>query len=898
MGELWTRFLDLFRRGRFDAELKAELAFHEQMLERDARATGLGAEDAAHAARRELGNITGVRERSRDAWTFAWLDVLGQDVRYTFRGLRRAPGFTAAVIITLGLGIGANAAMFGVIDRLMFRPFPYLREPSTVQRLYLQGTYSGRTLIQTAIPFARYLDFAKWTTSFSEFAAFDPEVLAIGVGDAAAEQPMAAVSASYFGFFDARPALGRFFGTAEDTIPAGANVTVLSYAFWQSHFGGRNVIGEPLEVGSMSCTIIGVAPAGFTGVSEGPAPVLFVPITTFGGNLGGGSNRDFYWKYNWDWANVMVRRKPGVSIAAASIDVTNAYLRSRIAARAIHPDFAQVERIAPHAIVGSLKTAAGPDAGLEARTLLAVTGVAAIVLLIACANVANLFLARALRRRREMALRIALGVSRRRLLAQALTESLVLALLGCAAGIAVAQWGGATLAKLFVPNAGAFDLRSDWRTLGVAVAAALFAGIVTGLAPMLLGDDDLSKTLKAGVREGTHARSGMRSALLVAQGALSVVLLVGAGLFVRSLDRVRTMRLGYDVSHVLQVEWNWRGVRVIDTGQVPIRARLLAAATALPGVESAGWVSAVPFQGTNTQSLYVDGIDTVSKLGRFDSQTADAGYFATMGTRILRGRAITSADRAGAPHVVVLSESMAKTIWPGKDALGECIRIGIWRAPRESLDCSTVVGIAEDAVHNPLTDEPNRYYIPIDQFLDFGASRLLLRMRGTPASAAEEVRRALQREMAGQQYVTVRPLSELVDDQRRSWSIGATMFAGFGLLALVVASVGLYGVISYNVVQRMHELGVRVALGAQPANILELIVGQGVRFALAGVAAGVALALAASHWFQPLLFRESAKDPVVYALVGAALLLVAVIASTSPALRAAKADPNAALRSD
>ena len=898
MRELFARLLDVFRHDKLAGELNDELAFHKTMLERDARAAGAAAGDAAHTAHRRLGNVTAVRERAREAWGFAWLEILQQDVRYTLRGLRRAPGFTAAVIITLGLGIGANAAMFGVIDRLMFRPYPYLRDPAMVQRVYLSGTYQGRTLTSIAMPYTRYLDFKQWTTSFSDFAAFDPEILAVGTGDGAAEQPVLAVSASFFGFFDARPALGRFFAPEEDTLPAGANVAVLSYAYWQSHFGGRGVLGEPLEVGNMPTTIVGVAPPGFTGVSEGPAPAVFVPATTFGSNLGGSSNRDFFVKYNWDWTQVMVRRKPGVSIRASSIDVTNAYIRSRVAARVIHPEFAQVERLSPVGIVGSLKTAAGPDAGLEARTLLAVTGVAAIVLLIACANVANLFLARALRRRRELALRVALGVTRRRLVAQALTESVVLALLGCAAGIAVAQWGGTTLAKLFIPNAGAFTIATDWRTLGVAIGAALFAGIVTGLAPLMIRGDDISKTLKAGVREGTHGRSGMRTALLVSQGALSVVLLVGAGLFVRSLDRVRSMRLGYDVSHIVDVSWNRRGEKLTNEQQFSVRARLLADAVALPGVESASWISAVPFQGTNTQSLYVDGIDSVSKLGRFDSQTADAGYFATMGTRILRGRAITSADRAGTPRAVVVSEAMAKLIWPGKNAIGECIRIGIWRAPKESLDCSTVVGIAEDAVHNPLTDEPNRYYIPIEQFPEFGAWQLLVRVRGAPATATEEIRRALQRDLSGQQYVTARPLSELVDDQRRSWTIGATMFAGFGVLALLVASVGLYGVISYNVAQRMHELGVRVALGAQPSNILGLVVGQGVRFALAGVVAGIVLALAASHWFQPLLFQQSAKDPVVYAIVGVTLLLVALAASTSPALRAAQADPNTALRAD
>ena len=596
MREIWNRLLDLFRRDRLGDELEQELAFHEHLLERDAIAAGATAGEARHAAHRTLGNVTSVREESRAAWSFRWFEILSQDLRYALRGLRRSPGFAATVIVTLGLGIGANAAMFGVIDRLMFRPYPYLRDPATVQRIYLQGSYQGRTLTTIAMPYTRYLDFAKWTTSFSEVAAFDPEILAVGVGEAAAEQPVLAVSAGFFGFFDARPALGRFIAASEDTIPSGANVAVLSYAFWQSHFGGRNVLGEELEVDNMRCTIIGVAPPGFTGVAEGPAPTVFVPVTTFGSNLGGSNNRDYFVKYNWDWANMMVRRKPGVSAAAASIDVTNAYLRSRAAARVIHPDFAQVERLSPRAIVGSLKTAAGPDAGLEARTLLAVTGVAAIVLLIACANVANLFLARALRRRREVALRLALGVTHRRLAAQALTESLVLALLGCAAGIAVAQWGGVTLAKLFIPNAGAFDLATDWRTLGVAIGVALFAGIVTGLAPLMLAHDDLSSSLKAGVREGTHARSGARTALLVSQGALSVVLLVGAGLFVKSLDRVRTMRLGYDVSHVLAAEWKWRGERMSDTDQVVTRARLLSAAQAIPGVEHAAWVSSVPFQ--------------------------------------------------------------------------------------------------------------------------------------------------------------------------------------------------------------------------------------------------------------------------------------------------------------
>ncbi|HEV8410933.1 MAG TPA: ABC transporter permease [Gemmatimonadaceae bacterium] len=894
MRELFTRFFDLFRHDKLETELNDELEFHKTMLERDARAAG--SDDAVHAARRQLGNVTSVRERARDAWSFAWLEVLRQDLRYAFRGLRRSPGFTIAAVLTLGLGIGANAAMFGVIDRLMVRTLPYLRHPESVRRVYLQSTFV-KLRTSTQMPYTRYLDFKKWTSSFSEFAAFNRVDMVIGVGDEAREEPIMAVSSSYFGFFDATPAVGRFFGPAEDEVPAGAPVVVLSHAYWQSHFGGRNVIGQQLVVLRLSCTIIGVAPPGFTGAGEGAPPALYIPITTYGAFSS--QARDYWTRYNWDWTQVLVRLKPGVSATTANADLTNAFIQSRVAARVLHPDFAQVEKYNPHAIAGSMNAAAGPDPGLESRTLVWVAGVALIVLLIACANVANLLLARALRRRREIALRLALGVSRMRLASQALTESLLLALIGCALGVAVAQWGGSVLAKLFVPEAPDFSVVTDWRTLAVAVGAALAAGILMSFAPLLLaGNEDVAKTLKSGVRDGTYMRSRLRSTLLVTQGALSVVLLVGAGLFVRSLNRVHDMHLGYDVRPVIEVNWNRRGVQYSDSEKAVTRQRLLDAALTIPGVEHAAWVSNVVLDGSSTQTLRVRGIDSVSKLGRFDSQTATADYFATMQTRILRGRGIAATDRAGNQRVVVVSEGMAHRIWPAKEPLGECISIVLPTTVNDTTPCATVVGIAEDAVHNPIADEPFRYYMPVDQFPEFGATNLLVRVRGDPARESEHVRRELQKLVPGLSFLTAIPLIDLVDGQRRSWQLGAAMFVGFGLLALIVAAIGLYGVIAYNVAQRMHELGVRVALGAQPENILSLIVSQGVRFALAGVALGTALSLVAARWLQPLLFRQSARDPLVYGTVGATLLVVAVIASAVPALRAAKADPNAALRSD
>lgn len=893
MRELVARVRDWFRRDKLDAELAEELAFHRERLVSEARAAGAEAEDAAHAAQRQLGNVTRIHEEARDRWALPWLDHLQLDVRYALRGLRRTPGFAAAVVITLGLGVGANTAMFNVIDRLMLRPYPHLRAPGEVQRVYLRVPGAQRLLTREAFPYARYLDLKKWTTSFSQYAAFFPTTVAVGTGAATSERSIAAVSASFFEFFDARPALGRFFVAAEDTTPAGANVAVLSFEFWRSSFGKRNVLGESIQIDNILCTIIGVAPPGFIGVADAVSPAVFLPITTFGGHQGGGSSVEYWLQYRWDWVEMLVRLRPGLTSTQADADLTQAYIKSREAARAIHSWMPRVDNVSPVAVAGAVKTAAGPYPGLEARTLVWVSGVAAIVLLIACGNVANLLLIRGLQRRQETSLRLALGVTRRRLMTQSMTESLVLALLGSAAGIALAQWGGLALRRLVLPSQEGMDLASDSRTLGVALVLAIAVGLVTGLLPLLISSRELSSSLKAGARAGTNQPSRLRSALLVSQGALSVLLLVGAGLFVRSVERVRQLRLGYDVSPVLMVHWKQRGERIGDAERLTVQRRLLQAASAIPGVERTAWASNVPLHGTSIMGLYVPGIDSVSRLGRFTYQTAGADYFAAIGTRILRGRSFTSDDRPGTATVAVVSEGMAAALWPGQDALGKCMRVGSDTAP-----CTTIVGIAEDAVHDPVSDQPLRYYLPVEQFPSEPASFLVLRMRGDAAPFAEEIRRTLQREMPGQQYVTVEPLTNLLTNQRRSWQLGATMFVAFGLLALVVAAVGLYGVIAYNVAQRMHELGVRIALGAQRRDVAWLVVGQGLRYALIGVAIGSALALGAASRVQPLLFQQSAKDPVVFGGVGAVLMAVALAASFFPAQKAMHADPNTVLRAE
>jgi predicted permease len=354
------------------------------------------------------------------------------------------------------------------------------------------------------------------------------------------------------------------------------------------------------------------------------------------------------------------------------------------------------------------------------------------------------------------------------------------------------------------------------------------------------------------------------------------------------------MRLGYDADPVMLVSRNMRGMTIDSVARIQLGRTLLQTAQAIPGVESAAWVSSVPFWSTSSTNLYVAGIDSVRKLGRFTFQIATTDYFRTMGTRILRGRGFTADDREGAARIAVVSQSMAQALWPGKEAIGQCLRVG-----QDTMPCTTVVGVAEDAVQRDLTgDKRYHYYLPIDQYQPAGGFMVMLRMRGDIAAQQETVRKALQRVMPGQSYVTTKPLGEVIAEQQRSWQLGATVFVAFGGLALVIAAVGLYSVIGYNVMQRMHELGVRVALGAQARDIVQLVVGQGVRFAVAGVALGTALAFAASRWIEPLLFKQSPKDPVVYSVVGGLLVLVALAASAAPAFRASRADPNTALRSE
>jgi putative ABC transport system permease protein len=901
IAEMWRRASAWIHRRGLERELDHELSAHAELLARDLERDGMSTAEARAEARRRVGSPLRAREASREAWGFPAVDAFLHDLRYAFRGLRRSPGFTATVVVTLTLGIGANATMFAVIDRLMFRPYPYMRAPSEVHGVYMRTISRGRTLTYATTSYTRYLDITRATHSFSQVAGVSEWRLAVGTGQSTRVLHVDGVSAGFFDFFDAKPALGRYFGADEDTPPSGSRVVVLSYPYWRSEFGARNVIGQQIQVGLGRYTVIGVAPDGFVGTANpGAEPELFIPITTVPDNVSPNDRGDYLKTYRWDWTNILVRRRSGISEPAANADLTNAFIESRRAQRALNPVLMPDSIAKPRAIVGSLRSWAAPDAGLESRVLLWVAGVAGIVLLIACANVANLMFARVLRRRREIAVRLALGVSRRRLVAQFLVEGALLAFLGCAGGLIAAQWGGAAIERLMSIQAAASGFVADWRTVGAAVACAFLSALLVAVGPAILATrSDLTGSLKAGARAGVVQHSRLRSTLLVAQGALSVILLVGAGLFVRSLNNVMSIPLGYDAETVVEAHLDFRGFQMDSVASIAVRRRLLDAAKAIPGAESATRVNSLLFS-TNTASLTVPGIDSVARLGRFNFQMTTPEYFAVMQTRILRGRAFNASDRENAPLVAVVSQAMGRALWANDDPIGKCIHVA-WNSlrPNDPTPCTTVVGVAEDAAMQSVTDDQRfMYYIPVDQANPAWATTILVRLAPKVTDGTERVRRALQAAMPGDGFVVVRPLSELLGNSRRSWNLGAILFSTFGALALIVAAVGLYGVVAYDVAQRRHEIGVRIALGASSADVLAIVARQGLAFVAAAVGLGVLVALGASRWIQPLLYGESAKDPVTYTLVAGIMIVVAIAASVVPTARAAGVDPSVALRVD
>ncbi len=892
-------------RGTVDvpAAIADELEFHFRSTIDDLMAGGMTPEQASAEAHRRFGDLERTRmglqaidsarvtQERRARW---WSGVL-QDLRYAVRGLRLSPGFTLGVVLTLALGIGANATMFSIIDPLLFRAPEHLASPELTHRLYVGMTDNGVEQFRSSFSYQQYLDFQADSHDFSSLVAYSTPTMAIGTTDAR-EFRVAGVSASFWQEFPVQPVVGRFFGADEDRPPLGEPVVVLGWSYWQSQFGGRrDVIGSHLRIGRLDYTIIGVAPRDLVGFDL-RQPVAFLPITSLANNnsVRLPSGMGYFEGYSLNWVRLAAQRKPEVSRAAAEADFQTAVVRSYQRRRELQPTAPPVEEVRPRAILSAVQNEAGPNRSSSTRVGTWLVGVALMVLLIACANVGNLLLARALRRRREIALRLALGVTRGRLLVQLLTESALLALLGAAAGVGIASWGGVLLQRTLMSDAEMAPPGITSRLVVFSAVVMAVAALLCSIAPIaMVLRSDLAGTLKGGGGRGSYHRSRLRVTLLVVQGALSMVLLVGAGLFVSSLRAVNAEPLGYDVEHVAFVAPVERGAGRTEDEATALQERLLARAEQLPGVVAAARAVTVPFHTDWARDIFVPGIDSVGRLGDFIFQAVTGGYFATMGTRIVQGRGLTERDREGSEPVMVVSESMARLLWPGTNPLGQCVKVGA-----DSMPCQNVVGVAEDIKRGSMRDDPGlMYYVPIAQ-VPVAASGLFVRTSAPAAQQLAELRRGLQPEMPGMDYLDVTPLVDLIAPELRPWQLGATMFTVFGLLALLVASIGLYSVISYSVAQRRQEMGIRVALGSPKESVVRLIVADALRMMAMAIGVGMAVALVAGKWVAPLLFHTSPRDPVILAGVAIALLLVGVGAAVMPAWRAATVDPMSAIRSE
>jgi len=885
----WRRRLRaLFHRQASDGRMSAELAFHLDMeTEKNIRA-GMDPAAARRAAVLSFGGVDRVSEEVRDVRNIGWLEDVTHDLRHAGRALRRSPGFALTAVITFALGIGANATMFGVIDHLLFRAPAHVVQPDRVVMLSMRGTNSTG-LGQPTFNWPVYRILQRSVRSFDDVALAGYGAIDVPIGTGADAQSASGllVTASYFTVLGVRPTLGRFIAPSEAGEPTGLPVVVISYGFWTRHFGNaRNVIGTTIDIASQRYTVIGVAPKGFTGTELGEVD-MWLPFTA--ALRLDAMPRQWATMTGSTYARVFARLRPDVTPARAADEV------GRVLTSELPKEWYVNGR---RALLTSLVQSRSAQQGGTAQVAAVLAAMSVTVLLIACANVANLLLARALGRRREIAVRLALGVSRSRLARMLLTESVLLALFGGAAALVVAGWGGGLIRGLLFGDITWVSATLDARLLVFTGFVAISTGLVAGLIPAVQASrPNVSGALKAGVREGGGQRTLTRNALLVVQAALSVVLLVGAGLFVRSLMALNATRMGVDPDRVLTASMKLQAVGRTAAESDEIYAQALARVRTLPGIAYAAAATTTPFGASWSTSLRVPGRDSLPEAEGPFYNAVGPGYFATLGTRLIDGREFTDADTRTSARVIVINATMARLLWPGRRAIGECIQVAI-----DSLPCATVVGVVEDVrrqnvfegslffVHVPLTQDA----------LSLHTRHILARPSGDARTMIESVRRTIQTAAPGLPFAKVQRIGDMADlvTQLRPWRLAAALFAAFGLLALVLAAVGLYGVVSYSVAQRIREMGVRVALGARRRDIAQLVVLHGAGVTAIGVALGVGVALVSSRFATPLLYHVSPRDPFVFGAVVVTLFLVSVAASAAPAWRATRVDPIEALRSE
>jgi predicted permease len=874
---------------RFHLEARTEELMHLGVSERDARERAHAEYGDVDESRRELARLdrrrVGAQHREELLMSFA------DDLRYAARSLSRRPALLLVTTITLSLGIAANAVMFGFVDQLLLRAPAHVVAPDAVKRIYYRDMQSERANISPVTTYPVLTALRTNAPAFSELAAYSfPSQYSLGRGRDAQNVSVQLVSGNYFHLLGVRPLLGRGLTEDDDRVPDGRPVAVVSYGLWQQQLGGEaNAIGRTLSLEGKTFTVAGVAPRGFAGVDREKIDI-WLPISAFGNETLG---RGWYNTTNNWWAQIIGRVRGGVTADVAAAQATATY-------RGLVREWKQPFRDSTSSIILSSIIPTRRPNGLsrEAKVSLWLMGVSGIVLLIACANVANLLIARTLERRREIAVRIALGVSRGRLVRMLLTEAALLAFLGSVTALGIAYAASHVVQQILLPNIVWSESVLDGRvfvfTLGIAIVCMLLAGVAPALQGM---STRVAEGLKVSSRQVAGRRGRLRFTLLLAQAALSVMLLVGAGLTVRSLRNVASREVGIDRDRVLRVTMPLTRFG-FDTVQIEdIYRRAVERVRAIPGVTGVAVARlTVPMGSASANGFSVPGLKRIDLPGGGPYNSAvTRGFFATVGASLVRGRDFTAAEESTPARVVIVNEAIANAYWPNESALGKCVKYG-----GDSV-CSEVIGVVRNVLQfSVINDDRAIVYAPpqhpgVHRALP-GA--MLVRVAADPEAIVPIVRRELQTLAPTMPFVQVKPYSELLAPQLQPWRLAATMFTLFGAIALVIAAVGLYSVMAYWVSQRTQEIGVRMALGARRSDVVRLVALQTSRAIVAGLALGGIGAFVASRWITDMLYETSPHDPVVYTTAALVLALAATVASIVPARRSTAVDPAQAIRTE
>jgi putative ABC transport system permease protein len=807
--------------------------------------------------------------------------VIAQDLRYALRSLARAPGFTLVALVTLALGIGSTTAIFSVVDAILLRPLPY-PEPGAIVRL-LSSTRSTREGNFSA---ADYLDYRNDSHSFTTVAAYRPDIVDLTGGAEALRLTALETTPGYFDVFGVPALHGRVYRESTDS-PRGPRVAVISSGLWKQHLGGdAEIVGRVIRLNGIAMTVVGVMPEMF---AHPPNPDLWVlapnDVPTSPVAMEGDPRADRQVQY----FEAVARLRSGVTLDQANSDLRR--IGERLVREQQNTREADSAQAIPlqESLVGDVRAA-----------LLILFGAVGFVLLIACANVASLLLARGTARRREFAVRTALGAGRVRLVRQLLTESLVLAAAGGVLGLLVAYWGVQALvamAPASIPRLA--DVGVDPRVMIFAVAVSLFVGVLFGIAPAFhSARGEVTSALKDGGRTGT-ARTRTQRLLVVGEVALALVLLIGAGLMLTSLARLRAVDPGFTVSSLIVVGVPLPQARYDNAAQARFYTQLFERLREDPTTVRSALTFPTPFGGANAAGGYtVEGVTPAPRADRPVAQLGSVtpGYFQTMGIPLLRGRDVELTDARDRPSVAVINQTMAEREWSGQDPIGK--RISIGGDPKDPASYLTIIGVVADSKRADLQAGPQpAVYLPHAQFT-LPYMGVVVRSDTGEAVVANAVRAAVRGLDADLPVERVETLERILHRATGQPRFRASLIAAFAGAALVLAAIGLYGLISYTVAQRTPEIGVRLALGATPAQVGRLVLGQGMALAGAGVVLGLIAAVATTRLLEGLLFSISATDPGVYTVLAAVLLAIAALACYVPARRAMRVDPMTALRAE